>query len=243
LSAPPAGGPAIRQAVVLAGGMGTRLGPLTAHTPKPLLPVAGTPFLDWVLGGLETHGVSDVILAVGYRADAFDAWIGRAKTRASLRIFREEEPLGTGGALPRMADWLDDAFFVLNGDTLFDAPLEALGALLRSSGALGAVALREVTDTARYGSVHLEDDRVTGFSEKGGSGAGLINGGVYAFRRAVVERIGSPSSLETELLPGLAESGELVGLPAEGFFLDIGLPGTYEEAQTAVPEWWWGRSG
>jgi NDP-sugar pyrophosphorylase family protein len=141
-----------------------------------------------------------------------------------------------------MRDWLHDAFFVLNGDTIFDAPLPRLAGLLMSYGASGAVALRGVEDASRYGSVILQDDRIASFGEKTASGPGLINGGIYAFRRWVIDRLGSPSSIETDLLPALAEEGDLVGLPSDGFFIDIGLPETFADAQRSVPAWWSSRA-
>jgi D-glycero-D-manno-heptose 1,7-bisphosphate phosphatase len=228
----------VRQAVVLAGGLGTRLGELTAETPKPLLSVGGRPFLEWVIANLEAQGVEEVILTVGYRAEAFEAWRSRAPIGVGLRVFVEEEPLGTGGALPRLGEWLDPTFLVLNGDTLFDAPLRALGALRAEASAVGALALRAVTDVARYGEVRLDGSVVRAFDEKGRTGPGLINGGVYVFAREVVERIPSPGSIERDLLPALAAEGSLVGLPSDGFFIDIGVPETFEDAQTAVARWW-----
>lgn len=231
----------IEQAVVLVGGKGTRLGSLTADTPKPLLLVAGTPFLTWLVGRLAERGVKDVILTAGFAAKTLDPWLRDADLSVRVRTMVENEPLGTGGALPLIADWLDDAFFVLNGDTLFDVDLAALEARLAVSGASVAVALREVEDVSRYGAIELDEDRIVAFGEKERTGPGLINGGVYAFRKRVVERVDSPSSIERDLLPGLVAGGEAAGLVSDGFFIDIGVPETYEGAQKAVPAWWWGR--
>lgn len=237
---------AIRQAVVLAGGLGTRLGELTENQPKSLLPVGGRPFLEWLLDNLARQGVSNIVLAIGHQADAFSEWLARLESPLEIETFIESEPLGTGGALPLLRERLDQSFFVLNGDTLFDASLPRVGKTLLDSGKLGAVALRRVPDTARYGRVRLEGSNVVGFAEKSAqtneSGAGLINGGIYALRREAIDRLGTPSSIETELLPALVAEGALSGVVDEGFFIDIGLPETYERAQTSVPEWWQGRS-
>jgi NDP-sugar pyrophosphorylase family protein len=235
-------GPGVRQAVVLVGGRGTRLGSLTEHTPKPLLPVSGMPFLDWLAAALEAEGVEEMVLASGFRSDALSAWTRRAKTDLRIRNFIEVEPLGTGGALPLMKEWLDDVFVVVNGDSLLDVPIPDLHSLLLSSGADAAVALRFVEDVSRYGSVTLEGDRIAGFGEKTASGPGWINGGVYVFRRSVLEDLASPSSLESDLLPMLAERGQLAGLECDGFFIDIGLPETLAAAQKSVPEWWWTKT-
>ena len=233
---------AIRQAVVLAGGLGTRLGELTEKQPKSLLPVGGRPFLEWLLDNLARQGVSNIVLAIGHQADAFSEWLARLESPLEIETFIESEPLGTGGALPLLRERLDQSFFVLNGDTLFDASLPRVGKTLLDSGKLGAVALRTVPDTARYGRVRLDGSNVVGFAEKSAqnneSGAGLINGGIYALRREAIDRLGTPSSIETELLPALVAEGALSGVVDEGFFIDIGLPETYERAQTSVPEWW-----
>lgn len=228
----------VTQAVVLAGGKGTRLGGLTAETPKPLLPVAGRPFIEWVIGNLATEGVRRVVLSVGYRADAFETWLRGFPSELEIDLFVEDEPLGTGGALPLMVARLDAAFFVLNGDTIFDAPLAALAGLVAAPEYAGAVALRHLPDTSRYGRVVLSGERVTAFSEKTGAAPGLINGGIYALRRESLVGLGSPSSLEQDLLPSLAAAGTLAGLPADGFFIDIGVPQSYAEAQVSVPRWW-----
>lgn len=229
---------AIRQAVVLAGGLGTRLGALTAETPKPLLPVGGRPFLDWVADNLRRQGIEEIVLTIGFRAEAFETWVARWRETLSVRTFVEESALGTGGALPMLRPDLDPSFLVLNGDTLFDAPLEALARLRAEADVLGAVALRAVPDVLRYGEVVLEGARVASFHEKGRAGAGLINGGVYALARETVELLGSPSSIEKDLLPRLVEARSLVGLPSNGFFIDIGVPQSFDEAQRSVPRWW-----
>lgn len=205
---------------------------------RSLLSVGGRPFLDWVLDNLGRHGVERVILTVGYRAEAFEEWIASRGDGVTVSTFVETEALGTGGALPLLADRLDPAFFVLNGDTLFDVPLPELGHLLLNSEDAGAVALRSVPDTSRYGRVQLDGARIVDFEEKGAEGPGLINGGVYALRREAITSLGSPSSIERDLLPGLAQRSSLTGLEADGFFIDIGVPHDFEEAQVRVPEWW-----
>jgi NDP-sugar pyrophosphorylase family protein len=233
---------AIRQAVILAGGLGSRLGALTEQQPKPLLPVGGRPFLESLLDNLSRQRVTNVVLAIGHGADAFLEWLERLESPLEVETFIEREPLGTGGALPLMREQFEDSFFVLNGDTLFDASLLQLGKALLDSGNLAAVALRTVPDTARDGRVTLDGTNVVGFAEKsvqnGEGGAGLINGGIYALRREAIDRLGTPSSIETNLLPALVLEGALSGFVDKGFFIDIGLPETYQEAQTSVPEWW-----
>jgi len=228
----------IRQAVVLAGGKGTRLGGLTSETPKPLLPVGGRPFIEWVITNLARHGVSDVILTIGYRAEAFENWLGTFSGSTEVSLFVEERPLDTGGALSVMVERLDEALLVLNGDTLFDAPMAALGESLADSEADAVIALRPVEDVTRYGRVGLSENIVTSFAEKSGPGPGLINGGLYALRRRDLEGRRSPMSIERDLLPELVRGGRVRGLECDGFFIDIGVPTAYSEAQRSVPEWW-----
>lgn len=227
----------IRQAVVLAGGRGTRLGDLAARTPKPLLSVGGVPFVEWVIRNLARQGVSEVILTVGYRAEAFASWLDGFETPIEVDLFVEEEPLDTGGALTLMEERLADSFYVLNGDTLFDAPLASLAELL-TDAADAAVALRHVDDVERYGGVLLDGTRVSAFAEKAGHGPGLINGGIYALRRRTLEGRVAPLSLERDLMPELVAAQRVTGLPCDGFFIDIGLPETLAEAQISVPRWW-----
>lgn len=228
----------IRQAVVLAGGRGTRLGTLTAETPKPLLDVGGRPFIDWVVANLERQGVEHVVLTTGYRADAFEEWLDAHDGPASVSTFIETEPLDTGGALTLLGDRLDESFFVLNGDTLFDAPLDGLADLLALPDTAMSIALRAVEDVERYGRVTLDGARVSGFAEKATHGAGLINGGVYAVRRSALAGRSAPLSIERTLIPELVAQGRVRGRPCDGYFIDIGLPETLARAQADVPAWW-----
>jgi NDP-sugar pyrophosphorylase family protein len=227
---------AVTQAVVLVGGKGQRLGELTSDTPKPLLEVGGRPFLSWVLQRLASQGVERVVLTAGYRVEALHAWLSYASLDVDVDVFTEEAPLGTGGAFPALIDRLDERFFVLNGDTLFDVSLRDLEAV--AVGESCAVALRHVAETARYGYVEQEGDLVTAFAEKGSSGEGWINGGVYLLRRDVVEGLPQPASLERDLLPALVRAERLFGVRSNGFFIDIGVPESYAAAQRSVPEWW-----
>jgi len=224
-----------KQAVILAGGLGTRLGALTQETPKPLLPVAGQPFLDYLLWNLKRHGFERILFLVGYRAlKIIEHYGSGARHGLEVEYAVETEPMGTGGALRLAHDYLDERFLLLNGDTLLDFNYLDL-ALLQGKA---AIALRRVADAARYGQVRLEGGRIIGFGEKEGSGPGLVNGGVYVLAREAVELLPEGvSSLERDLFPRLVERGELLGKPYEGLFLDIGLPETYALAQTALPAW------
>jgi D-glycero-D-manno-heptose 1,7-bisphosphate phosphatase len=225
----------LEQAVVLAGGRGTRLGALTERLPKPMMPVAGGPFLDQLLWNLQRHGLRRVVLSVGYLADTIRDHVGDGSHYGlEVSYCHEDEPAGTGGALALALPQLEERFLVLNGDTLFD--LNYLDLALALAEHDGALALRSVPDAGRYGSVQLEAGRVVAFLEKGRSGPGQINGGVYALRRSVVER-SLGSSIERDWLPRLASEGRLAGRSYDGFFLDIGLPESLARAQLDVPDW------
>jgi len=230
----------VKQAVILCGGGGTRLGALTAAMPKPLLPVAGAPFLDLLLFELGRHGIRRIVLLAGYIARKIAEYAAATpiKDRFGLEIdvAVEAEPAGTGGALALAKDRLDDSFLLLNGDSWFDINLLGLPALLaREPDAVGCLALRAVADTARYGVVDLDDGRITGFAERPGAmGPGVINGGIGAFRRVLLDHIPQKASLEKDVFPALARAGRLRGAPHDGYFIDIGIPADFERAQTEI---------
>lgn len=231
--------PYITKAIVLAGGRGTRLGKLTDKMPKPLLPVGGIPFLEYIIWNLTRWGITDIILSTGYRAAAIREYFKDGKnTGASIAYAEEPFPLGTGGGVRFAAAKLSEPFFVLNGDTLLDCPFHALAELTLRSGAKAGLALRHVPDTERFGSIVLSDKLVQRFHEKGISGPGLINGGVYVLTPESVSMLPpNASSLEAGLFPFLADQGKLAGLICDDFFLDMGLPSTYAEAQDLLPAW------
>ncbi|TBW32965.1 HAD-IIIA family hydrolase [Siculibacillus lacustris] len=231
------------QCVILCGGLGTRLGALTAVTPKPLLAVAGEPFLETLIFELGRQGIHDVLLLAGFQAEKIVAFAEASPAARrfgmTVEVSVEPAPAGTAGALRQAADRLADTFFLINGDTWFDVSLLALWAAFeaRAPGVLGAVALRRVDDAGRYGSVDVDGDRITGFREKQpGGGAGLINGGNYLLSKEILERVAPVSSLERDVLPDLAAEGRLIGGAFDdAYFIDIGLPETYERAQTEIP--------
>lgn len=220
------------QALILAGGAGTRLRPVLADLNKPMAPIRGKPFLEYLLLQLKKHGVDDVTLCVGYKAQLIQSYVGDGE-RWGLRVSYSYETafLGTGGALKRAEELiLADSFFVMNGDSLFDVDLRALMRYHREMRALATLALARVADTQRYGTVALDESgQVASFVEKGnGHAEGLINAGVYVFARQTLDVIpsGRAVSLEREVLPNLIERG-LYGLPSNGYFVDIGVPSDY----------------
>jgi mannose-1-phosphate guanylyltransferase len=231
--------PGCDTAVVLAGGAGVRLRPLTLDTPKPLLPVAGQPFLLRVLAGLVHTGITRVLLATSYRAEQFAAL--RPPAGLAVECVAEAAPLGTGGALRQVAKRLTgESFLVLNGDSLSGADLAALIRRHVDGAALATILLTQVADARPYGSVVTDGSgRVTAFREKVDTPTGgHINAGVYVLRRAVVEAIppGRPASLEREVFPDLLRAGApALGHLDPGYWIDIGTPESYLRAcQDAV---------
>lgn len=235
---------ASRQIVILVGGNGTRLGAAGKTTPKPLMPIGDdTVFLDHLLAACVRQQFEHVILLAGHLGDQVaQRYAYRRIGSANIDVFIEPQPLGTGGALHQVSDHLADRFLLLNGDTLFDTNLRALDYTLQQNpDALGCIALREIDDVGRYGLVQLDGcGRIVGFTEKPAAdteGAGLINGGIYALRREILKEIPrGNTSIETEVFPRLAANGLLLGLPREGYFLDIGVPETLEIARNVLPQ-------
>ncbi|HKP88534.1 MAG TPA: NDP-sugar synthase [Thermoleophilaceae bacterium] len=224
------------RALVLAGGEGTRLRPLTLSVPKPVMPLAGRPFLTFMLDWLGRHGVDEAILSCGFLSDAVERVLGDRHDGIRLHYVVEEEPLGTAGPVRLAADRGlvgDDRLLVLNGDTLTDFDLSAEVAWHERAGATATLALVAVDDTSSYGVVPTDaDGRVEAFLEKTDDPpTNRINAGAYVLERSVIDRIpaGRAVSFEREVFPAMAGEG-LYGFPAEGYWIDIGTPERYLEA-------------
>ncbi|MBI4668264.1 MAG: nucleotidyltransferase family protein [Elusimicrobia bacterium] len=232
------------EAVLLIGGLGTRLGNLTKAMPKPMLAVAGKPFLEYLLGYLKRQGIRRFILAAAHRADVVRGYFGDGLRWGIEIVYSDPDgrQLGTGGSIKEAEELIrGKEFFALNGDIYFEVPLEKLWSYHREKRSSLSLALFSTTDTGRYGSVSLSSDGViTDFFEKNKNPTGrpcLVNGGIYVFNRSILKRIskGVDFSLEYDLFPKIAGK-TLYGLefPA-AFFIDIGTPQDYERAQTEIP--------
>ena len=221
------------ECVVLAGGKGTRLRSVVSDLPKCMAPVAGRPFLAWLLDDLREAGFDHIILSLGYKHEAVEAWVATRPDRDSITCVVEEEPLGTGGGV-RLAlrQAREDAVFILNGDTFFGVDYPAMKAFHRQSGAQATLALKPLRDFDRYGEVTLDGQgRITAFREKRPCAEGLINGGVYLLQREALAEMPDRFSLEKDYFEPLAESAGLAGFRSEGYFIDIGIPADYARAQ------------
>ena len=224
------------RAVVLVGGFGTRLRPLTSDLPKQMLPIVDRPMIEHVVGHLAAHGVEEVVLSLGFLPDAFrDAYPDGRCAGIPLHYAVEPEPLDTAGAVRFAAEdaGIDEAFLVLNGDVLTDLAVDELIVFHRASGAEATVSLTPVDDPSRYGVVPTDaDGRVTGFVEKPPAGAApcnWINAGTYVFEPSVIDRIepGRRVSVEREVFPAMADEGVLYGVRSEAYWVDTGTPETY----------------
>lgn len=222
------------EAVILAGGLGTRLRSVVSEVPKCMAPVDGKPFLQYMLEWLSRFDVSHVVLSVGYLREVIFAFIDSREWPFEISYAVEEEPLGTGGGIRlALTKCREDRVIVLNGDTFFNVDLKAL-----TFAAPVTLALKPMRNFDRYGAVDLVGGLVTGFHEKTACTEGLINGGVYALVRSRLDLAFYPGrfSFEKDLLEPLAAARLVAGQVQEGYFIDIGIPEDYTRAQRELPE-------
>jgi mannose-1-phosphate guanylyltransferase len=230
------------QALVLAGGEGTRLRPLTSTVPKPVVPLVDRPFITFLLDWLRRHGVDDVVMSCGHLATGVHNVLGDGSALGvRLRYVEEPEPLGTGGAVKYAEPLLDERFLMLNGDVLTDLDLTAQLVLHERTGASATLALTAVEDPSNYGLVRTASDgEVTAFVEKPSADqidTNRISAGAYVLERSVLELLepGRPASIERDVFPRLVGDG-LYGYLAEGYWLDIGTPERYLAATFDILE-------
>lgn len=221
------------RAVVLVGGFGTRLRPLTLSTPKQMLPVAGRPMIERVLAHLRDHGIDDVVLSLGYRPDAFtDAYPDGTCRGVRLHYAVEPEPLDTAGAIrfAAVGAGVAERFLVVNGDVLTDFDLGALVAFHDRAGAEGTIALTRVDDPSHFGVVPTDEaGRVLAFVEKpppGEAPTDLVNAGFYVLEPSVLDRIPGARrvNIERETFPAMAGAGALYGWADPSYWIDVGTP-------------------
>jgi len=229
------------EAIVLAGGLGTRLRSAVPELPKAMAPIAGQPFLAYLLQFLETQGITRVVLAVGYRNEAIRAWFGSGYRSIELAYSVEQEPLGTGGALLQALAQVRHPFaFALNGDTFLRLNYAAMTrAIELAPSAPLAVALRRIGDASRYGGAVVRGGRIEGFTARGSREPGLINAGCYLVAQDIFERYPMPAkfSWEADFLEPRAAELRPVAVECDAPFIDIGVPEALEQAQTLIPEW------
>lgn len=220
------------EAILLAGGLGTRLRSVVSDRPKPMALIEGKPFMEYVVQGLVNHGITDIIFAVGYKGSMVEEYF-KDGTGFGVRVSYayEETLLGTAGAIKNAARFVTgDRAFVLNADTFYQMDYSRLVSMMDEKGLDMTLVLREVPDISRYGQAVLEDYRLTGFNEKTSEALpGTINGGVYLMKKSLIDEIPEGRvSLENDMIPRwLKEKKNLGGFVNEGYFIDIGIPEDY----------------
>lgn len=223
------------EAIILAGGLGTRLRSVIGEMPKPMAEVAGRPFLEYQLDYLVTQGVTRVVLAIGYQADVIKAHFGDRYKSMEVVYSVEEELLGTGGAIQQALSYCTaPQVFVLNGDSFFRLELSEMLKQHQGGGAPVSVAIKQMHDCSRYGTVELNDeDKVTAFFEKQELIDRYINTGLYCVDADLFEHQEYPKkfSFEKAYLELQATHGQLKAFKASGYFIDIGIPSDYAKAE------------
>lgn len=224
------------EAIILAGGFGTRLRSVVSDVPKPMAPVAGRPFLEILLQTLASKGVDRTVLSLGYMSDVISNHFGSEFCGMTIDYVVESSPLGTGGAIRLAMDACEqDAVFAFNGDTFLDVDLEDVHKTWRATG-LPVVVAKNVPDTTRYGGIEMTDGLLSRFIEKGRTGPGLINVGCYLLGRHQLDHfaIGDPFSIEVDFLTPEAAKSKVAVAVTDGLFIDIGVPEDYALAQTLL---------
>lgn len=225
-----------REGIVLAGGLGTRLRSVVSDLPKCMAPVAGRPFLYYLLKYMEVRRFTRVVLALGYMHESVQRWLAGEKWDFEIRCSLEETPLGTGGAVRQALSRTDgDEVYILNGDTFFDVDTDEMARVHRASGAAATIALKPMTDFSRYGVVETAPQgRIVAFREKKYCPRGQINGGVYLVdkKSGLLDFPSERFSFETDILQQRVRDCLLTGYASDGYFIDIGIPEDYEKADT-----------
>ena len=226
------------EAIVLAGGFGTRLRHVVADVPKPMAPVAGRSFLEIFLSSLARKGFSRAVLSLGFMAEKISGHFGPHFAGLDLAYVVEDDPLGTGGATRLAVESCNqDHVFVFNGDTYLDLEVELIEHQWQARRNPIVVG-RKVPDTTRYGRLVVDGDRVTNFAGKGISGPGLINAGCYVLSREALAgfSLNQPFSIETDYLVPEVAHAKVEVFVTKGMFIDIGIPKDYSLAQTLLAD-------
>jgi D-glycero-alpha-D-manno-heptose 1-phosphate guanylyltransferase len=225
----------IREAIVLAGGFGTRLKEIVKEIPKPMASINDKPFLYYLLKFLKQNGIQKVIFSVGYKAEIIQEYFGERFDEIDIVYSYEDTPLGTGGGLKKATSQVtSDYFFAMNGDTLFDINLQELGRFAKKNNHFNiTLALKSMSNFDRYGTVRIDDMcKIVSFEEKKRVVNGLINGGVYCLKKQEILNIPEEKfSFEKDVLEKKVSQSLIAGLPSDKYFIDIGIPEDYYKAQ------------
>ena len=223
----------ITEAIVLAGGLGTRLRSEIGEHPKALAPVNGQPFLHYLLNYLKSQGIKTVILSVGYKHEMIEKAIGNTYNGLSIIYAVESEPRGTGGGLKlALEKTTTDDILVCNGDTFFDIDLSRLTKMHQENKSNCTIALKKMENGGRYGNVVMDDEnKIIAFHEKSPRENALINGGMYCIKRGILTHypVNTPFSFETNYLENGTKAKKIFGLTFDNYFKDIGVPEDYKQ--------------
>lgn len=222
------------EAIILAGGFGTRLAKVVKDVPKPMAPVAGRPFLQFVIDDLIEQGVDRIILAVCYKKDVIIDFFGNYYRGAEILYSIETAPLLTGGAVRQaLASCKEDRVFIINGDTFFSVDLNAMRCFSVKRDKNVVIAVKEMREFSRYGKVEINAQmEVVEFQEKQYCDLGFINGGIYDIKRTVFDEYPTKFSMEDVFFPNALKTHDILAFPSQGIFIDIGIPEDYQKAQT-----------
>lgn len=226
----------MKEAIILAGGFGTRLQGVIKDLPKPMAPIHNRPFLTYILDNLAVAGCEHVVLSTGYLHEKIEEYFGKNYGKLQISYAQEKEPLGTGGAIRYALTFCQtDEVLVLNGDTIFKVDWSKFIQFHQQKNALLSIVLRQVDDVARYGSVTIDaQNRISLFTEKNAvAGKGLINGGIYLINKQLFDKYPQPEkfSFEKDVMEQLYKKEYFYGLASDGYFLDIGIPEDYARAE------------
>ena len=237
------------QAVILAGGLGTRLRSIIKDIPKPMALIKDKPFLEWLILFLRENGIKDILLLTGYKSEIIENYFSNAENFGlNISFSKERIPLDTAGALFNAWDKLNDEFIILNGDTFFFIDYNKILSFAFRKNVHALIALYSVSDPNRYGLVNIDENyRIISFVEKNAnifykSGTYFISSGIYYFTKETVKFYyndwnNKPISFERDLFPQMVNDKILYGLPLDGDFIDIGLPEDFVVAQEKIPQW------
>ncbi len=226
----------ITSAIILAGGFGTRLQSVVSDVPKPMAPINSVPFLNYQLNYLKHYGIKHVVLSIGYLSEKITSYYKNSFNGMQISYVIEETPMGTGGGIRKGLELcVEKNVLALNGDSFFDVNLHEFNDLHHNASSQISLSLRKVTDAARYGTIELNDNRITSFKEKSGeTKPGLINGGVYILNRDLFLEHTKPNtnfSIEKDFFEINLKTMMISGFEFNGYFIDIGIPEDYTKAQ------------
>ncbi len=225
----------ITQAIILAGGLGTRLQKIVSDLPKPMADINGTPFLQYIFNYLKKYNIKKVILSVGYKHEKIIEYFGNKYNNITIEYAIESDPLGTGGAIKFAINKINqDNFFLINGDTFFDVNLKKISDFYFKNNADILLSLKPLTNFDRYGAVEIDNDyNIIKFNEKKYQKQGLINGGVYIINKKIFDKTNKTKfSFEKDIMEKYLNNIKMIGFISDTYFIDIGIPEDYKKAQT-----------